>query len=64
MKARIIETGEIRELIKADLDKDGKQLMTHRKPTQSYIDGFGWPFPCIIDSEGYLLNNGDIEIFD
>ena len=64
MKARIIATGEIKEIVKADLDKNCKQLMVRGKPMPTYIDGFGFPFPCIISSDGVFLNNGDIEFID
>lgn len=64
MKARIIATGEIKEIVKADLDENCKQLMVRGKTMPTYIDGFRFPFPCIISSDRVFLNNGDIEFID
>ena len=64
MKARIIATGEIKEIVKADLDENCKQLMVRGKPIPTHIDGFGFPFPLIVDSEGYILDNSSIELID
>lgn len=38
--------------------------MVRGKPMPTYIDGFGFPFPCIISSDRVFLNNGDIEFID
>lgn len=64
MKAKNIATGEIKEIIFAELDENGKQIMAFGKPIPTHIDGFGFPFPHIIDSEGYILDNSAIEFID
>ena len=64
MRARVIASGEIKEIIKADLDENGKQITAFGKPIPTHIDGFGFPFPLIVDSEGYILDNSSIEFID